>query len=495
MCFNPIHLRLRPSVNRLTSDGEICSVHKGYAIDVPCGKCEQCLSNKRDGYLIRCLSELDKSCSVAFCTLTYSNKHLPYIYQYSSPVFDENGDVLVPPKRYRRSVWDKTHIQKFFKALNEKIIYKYGTEYLGLTRLVMVNGRRRISEEWSKFLSSFPRPIKYLCVCERGKNNIYKDDKGEQRRGSRRPHYHIIIFCSCDYFTHNSLLSLIKECWPYGLSYNVLLSDKNGDSSRDVFNSLCYVCKYVTKDFTDVSHKLLYNDHDTYLRHSPFVLTSNWLGLNLLDGYNDNQLLYHLVNGITIPGTDYSLERTVQIPRYYSRYTGEYVLADFGKYISSRLVKDEVVSDGHQPIFIENPDKLEYHILHKRKCLQTDFGNLVDSMRKQKKLDEFIRVYHILKVNKEIYYFCLRHSLCTDNTDHYDSILLSNPTNFKSYVLDTYAHKDSDFSDVDYCAFIGVRNFISSMARIKHFESDLSYKINFEKAISNNPQFLCLQPF
>ena len=49
---------------------------------VPCGKCLNCLQNKRAVWTFRILQELEVAESARFVTLTYDEKHIKYANQY-----------------------------------------------------------------------------------------------------------------------------------------------------------------------------------------------------------------------------------------------------------------------------------------------------------------------------------------------------------------------------------------------------------------------------
>src|SRR5690606_3072882 len=109
-------------------------------IEVPCGKCPQCLRARQNAWSFRLTEHLKHSLSGYFVTLTYSDYHLP---------MTQNGLPTV----------DKTHFQKFMKRLRKNLKPKY----YGLT-----------------FKKEMP-PIRYYAVGEYGKITM-------------RPHYHAIIF-------------------------------------------------------------------------------------------------------------------------------------------------------------------------------------------------------------------------------------------------------------------------------------------------------------
>lgn len=65
---------------------------------VPCGKCELCLSKKREQWFFRLWNELRQSTSAYFITLTYNDKHLPEDRRVNKKHVD---DFL---KRFRKSI-------------------------------------------------------------------------------------------------------------------------------------------------------------------------------------------------------------------------------------------------------------------------------------------------------------------------------------------------------------------------------------------------------
>lgn len=146
------------------------------AISVPCQKCHGCRADQALMWSIRGYHEASLHKQNCFVTLTYADDHLP-------------SDNKI----------DKTHVQKFFKALRRdgsKIRYIACGEYGGLTR---------------------------------------------------RPHYHAIIF-GRDYlensepigngmYTHPALL----ECWRKG----------HISIAPVTMASICYVCGYVNKKIDD----------------------------------------------------------------------------------------------------------------------------------------------------------------------------------------------------------------------------------------------------
>lgn len=134
-------------------------------LEVPCGKCEACLTNKRREWTYRVNEEFKNSSSAHFITLTYSDENL--YYEAFKDKFGVYHTAPIPLKR---------DVQLFFKRL-----------------------RKSIS----------PYKIRYYAVSEYGTNFL-------------RPHYHIILFnfpCEFDVF------KAVDDAWQKGF---VSVSQVNG---------------------------------------------------------------------------------------------------------------------------------------------------------------------------------------------------------------------------------------------------------------------------
>ena len=139
---------------------------KGYV--VPCGKCVECLSQKRNDWSVRLYYEMQKySTPPAFITLTYDDDHLP-------TMVDVDTGELVP-------VVSKRDLQLFFKRLRKRV-----------------------------------PGIRYFFCSEYGPT-------------TNRPHYHGIIFnLPQKYFSlylrccTDDLNKLISDCWKNGFTSSYL---------------------------------------------------------------------------------------------------------------------------------------------------------------------------------------------------------------------------------------------------------------------------------
>lgn len=129
MCISP--LRLKRKVIETDCFGREVEVDR--FIDVPCGKCIACLSNRKNNWVFRLKKEFDKSFSASFLTLTYDDLHLP------------RNELGV-------NVLCKKHLQDFLKRLR-------------------INFERQ----------GYNNKIRYFAVGEYGSQTL-------------RPHYHLILF-------------------------------------------------------------------------------------------------------------------------------------------------------------------------------------------------------------------------------------------------------------------------------------------------------------
>lgn len=219
-------------------------------IDVPCGHCWQCKLKRVNELSFRLLVDvLNYNSFNLFVTLTYDDEHLPYLF------YKKDDEIK------RLSVWNRSHVQKYFKNIRRQLQYYFGIDK-----------------------DSF----KYYCTCERGHNNTYVDKKGQIRVGTNRPHYHIIFilllpseslpvrnlpskylsFARLNNFGNNLSYFfrwLLHDKWFYGF-----VDDKG--LTRDVVSAIRYVTKYVCKDLGEELFNI--DISDCMYLHDPSYNTS-----------------------------------------------------------------------------------------------------------------------------------------------------------------------------------------------------------------------------
>lgn len=221
-CYSPIRLR-NPALEspddkrrsarskKLGTRSQLEELSSGIRrfIDVPCGKCFGCMRMRCESWVFRHLLELKRCKSAFFVTLTYDDDHVPI-----SP----NGML----------VFDKTHLQKYFKRLR-------------------------------KMLAPIGENFKYHVASE------YGDTFG-------RPHYHALIY---DYPNEPLLVDKLAELWSYG-------SIQVGTVTEA---SIRYVVEYITQyyyndDFSEENSKpfALYSKTigaDSYKDVAEYVLNTD----------------------------------------------------------------------------------------------------------------------------------------------------------------------------------------------------------------------------
>lgn len=116
-CPNPLRLKMKRKIYEV-DDSYV--EHEGF-VDVPCGKCMACLSNRKRDWVFRLMQEHRHCLSSHFITLTYDDEHLVR-NQFNIPVLVP-GDLQKFMKRYRKFFFNDKKIRFF--AVGE-----YGSETL-----------------------------------------------------------------------------------------------------------------------------------------------------------------------------------------------------------------------------------------------------------------------------------------------------------------------------------------------------------------------------
>lgn len=308
--------------------------YRPYSIGWKCGHCAECVREKRNEWLLRSYFEsidtFNRDGYILFETLTYDDLHLPTISRFY-PQIQENDF----------SCFAYEDIRKFTNNL-----------------WTSINRLPRLEDYDVK------QNIKFFLVSEYGHENIYVDDHGRTRKGTMRPHYHVLFYVKDKRLHPGTLFRLIYHIWrrgntdysQNGLSY-VMQKDIIGKSytkstTKNIIAVSNYVCKYITKqaDFMekvesriddtirnliDWKNRFMYSsenveelgniDFQSYYDKrkevvqyiSPFHRQSRGFGLCALDNPDVyNEILDKLQ--ITIPDTKY-VKKTYNVPLYYMR--------------------------------------------------------------------------------------------------------------------------------------------------------------------------------
>lgn len=197
--------------------------NKGSWIQVPCGKCNFCLQNKRVQWAFRNEQELKRSQTAHFITITYNPENLP--------IKRDKHDT------YSYATLDKEDLKKFHKHL--RTCQSRALQKVKKERQYNKREYHRLKDKWK---------IKYYSTGEYGTRRL-------------RPHYHILI-----YNLHPYVLEKLEEnkLWTKGEIY---FGEVNGASIN-------YVAKY-----------LIDKDQETQgwdERQKPFSIMSKGIGSNYL---------------------------------------------------------------------------------------------------------------------------------------------------------------------------------------------------------------------
>lgn len=183
------------------------------SINVPCGKCIECVKRRQNDWKLRITKECESWSHVYFFTLTYRDSMLPCNLCYED-VYDE---VLF-------------HGRKPMCELQQKISYPGSSIYSTVDfddvrrwlKRFRTNYEREHGSKWN---------VKYFICSEYGPNP----------RGTKRPHYHGIFMTDLEY---NDLLPMFNE---WSEVYGRIQFDECGISREEKSSVANYVSKYCSK--------------------------------------------------------------------------------------------------------------------------------------------------------------------------------------------------------------------------------------------------------
>lgn len=181
MCLSPI------------SFSRICCGRK--VVDwAPCGKCEECIKDKQNEYIVRTVEEVAKQKgNVYFLTLTYSDENVPLCFDSDGEIVDEEtGEILDTIKSL-----DNEDISKWKKRCRRYLEYHYGR-----------------------------KPDFSYLIC------------GEYGPRTHRPHYHAIFIGISP-----EDMEVYKRDWEENYGYTCI----SQVSRFNVEKTARYVSKYITK--------------------------------------------------------------------------------------------------------------------------------------------------------------------------------------------------------------------------------------------------------
>lgn len=272
-------------------------------VDVPCGKCIPCLENRRAVWTFRIMQELEVAETARFVTLTYDEKHLPWINEKAKigTIWNNsNSPCGMKQLREQNKTLEETlcltDLQKFLKNVRKEIQKYYEETFKGskindLKEAIRYVKKSEKSGKWS------PK-LRYFACGEYG-------TKGD------RPHYHIILFnVPLEWYIWDT----IHKEW-YSPKLEKIWSKGIIDIKEVERGSAHYVAKYTIKNSLDG-----WNDKD--IRTKPFAVMSKNPGIG--NNYiNDENRDYHLSS-----------------QTYHTRLKGGYI-QPIGRYYKQKIFERE----------------------------------------------------------------------------------------------------------------------------------------------------------
>ena len=288
MCLNPVKIRVN---NAYLSHGTLQPMY----LNIPCGRCSECVQLKRDQFYLRTYWEskkcFDQNGYVYFETLSYRTEDLPHLswwfpefegksYDYPCFCYEHYCNFM---KRLRinleRGVFepDYLEIQKLRKEKTD--LKKMRIKYPLRKNIDKVkNGPKR---EWienrikeidlsildlseTKVCWDVDKNLNVVVVSEYGDDNIYRDDRGKLRKGTFRPHYHLLFFVTIPDLPSTKFAEYIYKSWKHGKTdstdvdgnlrtfhirnHNTIGQGSSRNTELELRKVSKYISKYITKD-------------------------------------------------------------------------------------------------------------------------------------------------------------------------------------------------------------------------------------------------------
>lgn len=265
----------------------------------PCGHCSECKEQRILSWQVRGFHEYihtqKNNGYVYFLTLTYCDEFLP-IMEYT------DSDLNL----HSISTWNTKHVKNCLKRFRRQL------ERLG-----------------------YKSQVRYLLTCERGGSDVYRDDRGHERKATNRPHYHIIMTVNGCTLGYDETLYIFKNSWAH---YNP--ADHTRKTYGNVYNeritrtpqqAIRYVCKYVVKnEQTDLIKKFL----PYFVRHNqglldgkdmlPRLHVSRYFGVNptfnalMFDNFGQPSAYFKRAE-LPNPWDKTGTNPTIPLPYYYQK--------------------------------------------------------------------------------------------------------------------------------------------------------------------------------
>lgn len=323
---SPMCTKTRGILNRTKSlNGDYMKIH----LEVPCGKCPECMSLAQNEWFLRVQEEVrlynKLNGRVIFFTNTYNSKCLPkFKYQEESDLIPElTGRTYCVPcfnhkdvRSFMRGIWNDFMLGRSWDKVWNKKTKKWEKSY------IFKDKPKRTQKELSM-------PVRYIITSEYGMSE----------GSTNAPHYHGLLFLPPefnDYFSSDDKVRrFLQKNWKRGF---VRKSPEFGWYCKNEFAAE-YVSKYMCKDveyfsqplvnaFLDTGNIELNKKHREFIKkYLPRHFQSMSFGATLAESVTDEDL---------IKGKDFSFSKDMysgskkryKVPRYIERkllyYTNEH---------------------------------------------------------------------------------------------------------------------------------------------------------------------------
>ena len=272
-CPKPAGYRTRPDGKKEVVFGKQ-SQFSGYSpLELPCGKCSGCLTDRARHWATRCQLEALESPNNWFVTLTYDDEHVPWVQ--SATANSDTGEVL-----------DEVWLPTLRKSDTKRFIHD----------------------------------LRQLAERRRGEFGIRFFLSGEYGDQTQRPHYHCLLF---NYHCPDPMLfkerdgivyfvsDEIATAWPYGQALLTYYSFETG----------AYVAGYVLKKCkARLSEPFGRDDEPVYIdgRQKEFINMSRRPGIGRRFFNEKGEYIYEY-DGIVVPSGTFTPAHIVKPPPYFDR--------------------------------------------------------------------------------------------------------------------------------------------------------------------------------
>ena len=296
MCLSPIMIRNKSKYFNLSS------LHK-IDMQVPCGKCAECMAAKQNEYYFRSyyqsIETWDKGGYCLFDTLTYDDDHVPHINDFIEKYDYKFDDVD------NFTCFNYVDVREFFVRLRRSLSYH---EF------------------------DVKNKLKYFLCSEYGTDPRY----------THRPHYHVMFYVTDMSLDPITLSVYIDKCWQNGMTDGVKYKGSTYVLQKRVFykgaddlhmQNVChYIGKYMAKDseFVDTVNKRL-------------EVLDRWIRIkqnNELWDSSSNLLTFesNMKDIMSIKLTEQNKKYLKDLKRHVSQFTRQ--SQGFGAYMIDKLGKD-----------------------------------------------------------------------------------------------------------------------------------------------------------